>query len=565
MQSAADKVLIVSGGFLSVKDRSIVKALQKQIASVRASSAAWYDLNLKAVAAQNLLPLRLHLRTLALRRTPYRSTVERFFADDRIFQLPELSEVVLATLLEAEGLRWEAASFSEMLADDALRRRLLDECSCVLCSTTLLRDLSELAPLIRALRRPGKRLVAGGALATLIGGRWDGSVEVDLLAVGYGELLVPAIARWIRSGYQDLVPPPGGRLERHGGASVLFSGLPGRRDLDHLPTPDWRIAERYHGCRFELIHYESMRGCPFRCAFCSYPYLFDDQIPRYKSAVRIAEEWSRYASLGVKLINCLDSNFTVPKKRLVELCELLVESGSPVRWICYARGSDLTDLELCRLMARAGCHQVQIGAESGSDQMLAAMDKRCSVADNHAALDNCHRVGIGTLITMIIGFPGETAATVRQSYDFVRSARPDFAYANPFITRVEEVPVLGRERRERYRLRTAGGSHSSSPYWRHGTMSCEEVGYWQQWFHRRMMLERVALEGTLFYQGLFNYVRRRDRRHLLDAQRDAATRYPLLRAALGGLVSWTRRRLRLDVSRAFGDNEDEHVSGQPTT
>lgn len=548
--TSTKRVLIVTGGFLTVKDRSIYHALKRQIAAVKASSAPWYDLHLKAVAAGELLPLRRHLKSLALRLAPYRQTVLDYFTDDRIFEAPELSEVLLATLLEAEGIAWEASTFTELLTDAEHRERLLQRCSCIFACTTMLRDLSEMDPLIRALKRPHNRIVAGGALVSLLGASWQGDIPLDLLAVGHGELLVPAIATWIRSGFSELVPPPRGRLEHHGGVPVMFSGVPDDRSLDALPPPDWRLAERCHGRRYPMVHYESVRGCPFRCTFCSFPYLFGDTRVRYKSAGRVAEDWANYAARGARFINCLDSNFTVPKKRLVQLCERLIDLGSPVRWICYARGSELADEQICWLMQRAGCHQVQIGVESANPQILANMNKRCSVEDNARALVNCRRAGICSFVTLIVGFPGETPTTVRENLDFLRETGPDFAYGSPFITRVEAVPVLSAASRDRFGLQTTGGSRSSSPYWRHRTMSCEEVGHWQRWLHRKMMLERISLQATLFYQGMLDY-RRSMRDDLLDFQYHAATDHPLLAGLLGGLSLWTQGRLRRDVDRAL--------------
>lgn len=547
------RVLIVTGGFLSVKDRSLFTALRKQVRAVRASSAAWYDLNLKAVAAEQLLPLRRHLASRRCRRASYGEAAARFFADGRLFDTPELSEVTLATLLEAEGIAWEASTYAELFADPTLRERLLRRCGCVFCCTTLLRDISELAPMVAALKRPDNRVVAGGALASLTGRPWRGGAALDLLAVGHGEPLIPAIAAWIRSGFTELRPPSGGRLEPHAGVPVLYSGAPAARDLDALPTPDWALAERYHGRAFPLVHYESVRGCPFRCSFCSYPFLFDDHLPRYKSAARIAQEWTAYAERGARFINCLDSTFTAPRKRLTELCERLIALGSPVRWLCYGRGSELEDPALCRLMARAGCHQVQIGVESGSPEMLTRMNKRCTVAQNRRALAACHEAGIGTLVTVIIGFPGETPQTVRQTYRFIQESEPDFAYACPFVTRVAALPVLEEAARARFGLRSVGGSRSSSPYWRHASMSCDEVGRWQRWFTRKMMLERAALDGTLFYQGIVDYCRQRDRSMLLDLQRDAALSSPLLRAMLTVISGWTNQRLRRDMAQAFAE------------
>ncbi len=87
---------------------------------------------------------------------------------------------------------------------------------------------------------PRRSTVVGGALASLLHGSWPGHPDVAILAVGYGELLVPVIADWIKSGYSTIKPPKGGRVTTVGGNTVVYSGSPDEKSLDWLPTPDWK-------------------------------------------------------------------------------------------------------------------------------------------------------------------------------------------------------------------------------------------------------------------------------------------------------------------------------------
>jgi anaerobic magnesium-protoporphyrin IX monomethyl ester cyclase len=556
----APRVLIVTGGFVAMRDRSIVRALQRQLAAHRASSGGWLDLQMKLRIGEELVAQQAFLRSRAFRAKPYRDVARRYFDSHLIFDTPELTEVVLMTLLAAEGIACEAATYADLHADAGLRARLLDACDVVFASTTLLRDVSELVPLLAMLRRPGNRIVCGGALASLIHGdidRLSGTAgpdrapasrgSIDVLAVGHGELLVPALAAWIRGGYRELAPPPGGRVAQRGRVTVVWSGQPPGRDLDVLPRPDWALAERYHGRPMPMVFYESVRGCPYRCSFCNYPYLFDDNRFRYKSAERIAEDWASYAAAGAEYVTCLDSLFTMPRQRLVSLCEQLVARDVRLRWICYARADDLSDIEVCRLMRRAGCIQVQIGIESGNQGQLDRMNKRATVAQGVRALANCHAAGITTLITLILGYPGETDATLRDTLDFVRATRPDFAYLAPFVTRIESVPVLSEASRRRFGLVTAGGLGSSAPYWRHDTMCSSELAERWSRFMRVVVDERCALDGGLFYQGMLGYERARDREPLLAFQRDCLDALSGMRRLLTPVHAYVQRRVDAGV------------------
>jgi hypothetical protein len=540
------RVLVVTGSMISAADRSLRALLSRQRAVFEASSGAWLDVQLKLQGLELLLLRERLLRSRRFRRAPYRAVVERYQATPSYLDLPELTEVVLITALAEAGIPFEVTTYAELHADP--HREALARAPCVFASSTLLRDLSELVPLVDMLDRPHNRVVVGGALAGILHHDWPGLSGVDVLAVGYGEALVPALAQWIRSGFQELTPPPGGRLVEIGGTPVLYSGSPEGKSLDHLPTPDWSLAERAHGRRFPLVHYESVRGCPYRCAFCNYPYLFADTVFRRKSAARIAADWLAYAAAGARWISCLDSLFTLPPQRLRELCELLIEAGSPLKWACYARADDLADLELCRLMHEAGCRIVNVGFESGSQRLLDAMDKRCTVEANQAALANCRAVGLTSITTLFFGFPGETADTVRETFEALRASPPDLYYLGPFTTRVEGLPVMSPESRAQTGLVTLQGGRSSAPYWRHDTMSCTEVGRHMRWFNHAMMEERVALEGSLFYAGVLGY-RASDRGPLLDFQRDLARGGHSIRAAARTAGAWVQRRLEGDVAR----------------
>jgi radical SAM superfamily enzyme YgiQ (UPF0313 family) len=545
------RVLIVTGSLLSAKERSPAAALKKQARALEASSGAWLDVQQKLAAAEHLACKGLFRKTRAYRSADYRKTVDAFFADERNFEAPELTEVTLMTLLDKEGLAYDAITVGDVFTDRLAP--LLDRCDVVFVSTTLLRDLSEVVPVVNELRRPNKRIVLGGALTSILQRQnkttWASELSVSVLAIGYGELLMPHLARWIRG--EALTAPERGKLSQVGETFVLESGVPDTFNLDFIATPNWQLAERYWNKRFSLVHYESVRGCPYRCAFCNYPFLFADTKFRYKSAEKIADDWAQYAASGVTHVSCLDSLFTMPKKRLVRLCELLIERGVKIEWLCYARSDDLLDPEVCALMKRAGCFQVQIGAESGNDEQLLRMQKRSDVEKNVTAIKNCRAAGITTLCTVIVGFPGETAATVDDTIAFLRAAQPDFYYAAPFNTRVEDVPILSPESRRRYALESVSDGRSSAPYWRHATMACTEIYDHVERIHAAAMGEGLSLEGTLFYKGIQGYDASA-RPALLRFQRDVRASGSFVRAIFAWAHRWVKARLKSDVARVLG-------------
>lgn len=541
-----DKVLVVTGGFLNEKETSLVRAARKQWVQWQASESAWLDLKIKLVMAEPIIAGQIER---SMHRSRLAPEVSQFFKHAENYSAPELTEVVLVTLLANEGMGYATASVDEIFTGKPKTLAQLEECNCVFLSTTLLRDMSEVLPLLGLLKRPHNRLVLGGALANILADGWEGKPEVDLLAVGYGEMLVPAIVRYIRSGFADLSAPESGSIEQRQWTRVLRSGVPSGKDLDFLPTPDWSRAERDYGRSFRMLYYESVRGCPYRCNFCNYPYLFDDARFRYKSAKKIADDWERYREeTGARYITCLDSLFTMPRSRLSALCEELVKRRVDIKWICYARADDLANEEIVRMMLEAGACQVQIGIESGVQQLLDNMDKQCTVEANHRALENCRKLGLTSVVSLIVGFPGETSDTLAQTYRFIEATPPDFYFLATFSTRVPGVPVLNADNRKRFGLRTAINGTTVAPYWKHDTMSSKDVGNHVRGLNQRLMENRVSLNAPLFYTGMLEY-QSSHREILLDFQRDVATRHGVTHSLFDWAHRWVDKRLKADMEK----------------
>jgi radical SAM superfamily enzyme YgiQ (UPF0313 family) len=356
----------------------------------------------------------------------------------------------------------------------------------------------------------------------------------------------------MRSGFVTLAPPEGGRLAARGNTQILYSGVPPTNSLDFLATPDWSLSQKDRGKRYRMIYYESVRGCPYRCNFCNYPYLFSDNRFRYKSARRMVEEWEHYLNtLDLQYITCLDSLFTVPPARLVEFCNTLMERRlNKIKWICYARADDLADEKTTALMKAAGAHQVQIGLESGDQGQLDNMDKACTVESNARAIDLCRKHGITTVASLIVGFPGETKETLTRTLDFLRNHPPDFFFLAPFSTRATGVPMLSAANRARFQLETMNHLRTGAPYWRHRTMSSLEMGNHLRDLHRSIMSEGISLHGALYYHRLLDY-QARDRPALLQQQRGMVKASPIVSSIFNLMNAFVDSRLARDAEQCF--------------
>jgi anaerobic magnesium-protoporphyrin IX monomethyl ester cyclase len=206
------------------------------------------------------------------------------------------------------------------------------------------------------------------------------------------------------------------------------------------------------------------RGCAFRCRFCNYHWFFPKV--QYRSLDVLRGELQRIQDLGfVKHVRFSDDNFTSNKARLRAVLEMMIESRFDFTWSAYARASALTP-ELVALMKASGCEFIDMGIESGSQMMLNNMDKRLDRDQALDAIGMLKAQGIQSRGTFIIGYPGETEETFRETSDFINES--GLTYYHPYLFSYSKRTLVHQER-ERYGLEGSGLT------WRHNTMDSVEA------------------------------------------------------------------------------------------
>lgn len=170
------------------------------------------------------------------------------------------------------------------------------------------------------------------------------------------------------------------------------------------------------------------RGCPFRCAFCSRtPW---DIRTRFRSVDNILAEIDEIVGLGYTGLMIYDDTFTLQRQRVLDFCAAL--EPYDLLWKCFIR-ADRIDDELAMAMARAGCVEVSVGAESGSQRILDTVGKRTTVVQNTMACKACKDAGISVRAFLILGLPGETHETVAETRAWLDDARPTSIGLGPLV------------------------------------------------------------------------------------------------------------------------------------
>jgi radical SAM superfamily enzyme YgiQ (UPF0313 family) len=207
-------------------------------------------------------------------------------------------------------------------------------------------------------------------------------------------------------------------------------------NLDALPFPAHHLMPlenlKHNGkIIFPLV---SSRGCVFWCDFCSTVRMFGRGY-RMRSPKNVVDEMQLvHDKYGVDQVTFYDDAFSVDRSRVVKICEELHARKLQIKWDCGTR-VDMVDRELMKTMRDAGCFAVWLGVESGSEAILGAMNKRIKLDQTRLAYKTAHQLGLMTIANVVLGFPGETEQTARETIHFVKQLNPDdvgFYIATPY-------------------------------------------------------------------------------------------------------------------------------------
>ena len=138
------------------------------------------------------------------------------------------------------------------------------------------------------------------------------------------------------------------------------------------------------------------------------------------------EELWELNKLGIHNIHMYADLFTIHREQVVELCKLIIAQGLKIRWTCNSR-VDYVDEEMLQLMGRAGCWFISWGIESGNEQILKRAHKGAYPDKAERALRWAKKAGIANWGYFIIGLPGETEVTIRETIEFAKKLPLDIA------------------------------------------------------------------------------------------------------------------------------------------
>lgn len=260
------------------------------------------------------------------------------------------------------------------------------------------------------------------------------------------------------------------------------------QDLDALPMPAHYLFARpeykiFHPTgvsrRWRWGFLMTSRGCPYKCIYCS-PTLRSSYGTgmRYRSPANVVDELLYLRAMGATVIHFRDDIFTMNRGRTAELCELMILRGFDLKWTAQTR-PDRVDLELCKLMKRAGCASIYFGVESGSPRILEAIQKGSTVQIVEDAFACARQAGLFNVGFFMLGNPGETESDIRKTYDLMLRVRPDIIQV-AFFTPYPGSPMFNPEMLSSHDL--SSFSHYNFPF-NHSDVSDDDLRRWQKKFY----------------------------------------------------------------------------------
>jgi anaerobic magnesium-protoporphyrin IX monomethyl ester cyclase len=208
------------------------------------------------------------------------------------------------------------------------------------------------------------------------------------------------------------------------------SRRPDITDLDKLPFPAWDLVDiqKYKKTWLERHGYFSMnmvttRGCPYHCNWCAKPIWGQRYNSRSPENVVAEMKWLKETFVPDH-IWFADDILGLKPKWIEKFAELLREADAVIPFKCLQR-ADLVNEKTAPALAKAGCKTVWLGAESGSQKILDAMDKGDKVEDIYRAAKLLRENGIEVGFFLQFGYPGETWEDVQKTLRMVRECAPD--------------------------------------------------------------------------------------------------------------------------------------------
>jgi len=203
------------------------------------------------------------------------------------------------------------------------------------------------------------------------------------------------------------------------------------KNLDDLPFPAWDLMDLdqyrmpFTDKRFLPINIS--RGCPYQCTFCNAKVYYGNKL-RIRSSQKVADEieWVKN-KFGIDEFFFWSDSFTISNKHALEVADEIIKRDLKIKWVCNSRVDNI-NLKLLKRIKQAGCWMIGYGIESGNQQILNDCQKNVTLVQSIKAVKLAKKAGLQIAAHTIIGLPGETKETAKQTLKFLKNLNVDYAH-----------------------------------------------------------------------------------------------------------------------------------------
>lgn len=280
----------------------------------------------------------------------------------------------------------------------------------------------------------GLPIILGGYHPTLCPEDAISPEEVDAICIGDGEYVLSEYLDALSGksgmkGIKGMWYKEGGEVHKNPLRELI-------QDIDSLPIPNYDLWEDldkfifYNG----VIYFIGTRGCPFPCTYCS-EFPMRDAVPGKHFRVRnpreyareMKQQWEKYKNLGMKVAHTFDPVFTINKDWVRDFCDEYIKIGlsEVLPFSCFTR-ADTIDEEKIEMLARANLKVARVGIEAGNERIRKEVyEKNIPTEQYRKVFKLLHDKGIAVTGYNILGGPGETIETMRETFNLVKELKVD--------------------------------------------------------------------------------------------------------------------------------------------
>jgi anaerobic magnesium-protoporphyrin IX monomethyl ester cyclase len=300
--------------------------------------------------------------------------------------------------------------------------------------TGLITEYNEVIRLTNVVKqKSAARIILGGALATTHTEKLLVSSCADYIVMGEGERTIVKLVSAIEYGqsvrdvkgiaYKDwkvIINPPADPIENLDSVAYPARYL---LDMNRYTTHHFKSYGMNVG-NIKSTTMISSRSCPFSCTFC-FSDVFGKKWRGRSPENMLGEIKQLHDNYGFNGIVFNDDTFVVDKKRALDFCKLLINSGLRIKWYCNGR-VNLMSQELIDAMKESGCVGIAYGIESGSQEILDSVKKGITIDQITKVVGMTKKAGIYVTGYFMIGILGDSKATIQQTFDLARKLDLDF-------------------------------------------------------------------------------------------------------------------------------------------